>query len=87
MVLSEPTSFLGALWIPHIRNNTAMEAVLASDEARDARCVEHDRRYNHEIYEDIASSHTSCPKMTNVWITSDMARDSIASYDPTTDFC
>lgn len=36
LVLSEPTLFLGALWIPHRRNNTAMEGLLGSEEARGA---------------------------------------------------
>ncbi|CAN0415868.1 unnamed protein product, partial [Ectocarpus sp. 8 AP-2014] len=35
-VLSEPTLFLGALWIPHRRNNTEMEGLLGSEEARGA---------------------------------------------------
>ncbi|CBJ48405.1 DNA double-strand break repair rad50 ATPase [Ectocarpus siliculosus] len=39
LVLSEPTLFLGALWIPHRRNNTEMEGLLGSDEARGAGAI------------------------------------------------
>ncbi|CAB1108469.1 ABC [Ectocarpus sp. CCAP 1310/34] len=39
LVLSEPTLFLGALWIPHRRNNTEMEGLLGSEEARGARAI------------------------------------------------
>lgn len=37
LVLSEPTVFLDALWIPHRRNNADMETLLGSEEAREAR--------------------------------------------------
>lgn len=37
LILSEPTMFLDALWIPHRRNNADMEALLGSEEARGAR--------------------------------------------------
>lgn len=37
LVLSEPTLFLDALWIPHRRNNVEMEGLLRSKEARGAR--------------------------------------------------
>ncbi|CAM9298178.1 unnamed protein product [Scytosiphon promiscuus] len=39
LVLSEPTLFLDALWIPHRRNNADMEALLGSEEARGARAI------------------------------------------------
>lgn len=37
LVLSKPTLFLDALWIPHRRNNSEMEELLGSKEARGAR--------------------------------------------------
>lgn len=37
LVLSKPTLFLDALWIPHRRNNSEMEGLLGSKEARGAR--------------------------------------------------
>ncbi|CAN0237551.1 unnamed protein product, partial [Hapterophycus canaliculatus] len=42
-----PTVFLGALWIPHRRNNADMETLLGSEEARGARCASAHARSSH----------------------------------------
>lgn len=62
LVLSEPTVFLGALWIPHIRNNTAMEAVLSSDEARNARVIFCHVDITGASMNDGVSSHAGIPR-------------------------
>ncbi|CAM9232891.1 unnamed protein product [Discosporangium mesarthrocarpum] len=39
VVISEPTVALGALWIPHLRNNSVVEEVLGSRECQEAGAI------------------------------------------------
>ncbi|CAM9325553.1 unnamed protein product, partial [Ectocarpus sp. 12 AP-2014] len=62
LVLSEPTVFLGALWIPHRRNNTEMEGLLGSEEARGAGAIFCHVDIKGAAMNGNASSHSGIPR-------------------------
>ncbi|CAM9204630.1 unnamed protein product, partial [Laminaria digitata] len=62
LVLSEPTLFLNALWIPHRRNNEAMTTLLGSEEARGARAIFCHVDIRGASMNDGVSSHSGIPR-------------------------
>ncbi|CAM9357928.1 unnamed protein product [Ectocarpus sp. 13 AM-2016] len=62
LVLSEPTLFLGAFWIPHRRNNTEMEGLLGSEEARGAGAIFCHVDIKGAAMNGNASSHSGIPR-------------------------